>query len=465
VNAYLLVLAAAFAFGGRMADVFGHRRMVTIGTIVFAAASALNGAVPSGAVAEPWLITFRALQGLGAALMLPAALAIVVSSYGINERGKALATFFGITGTMTAVGPIAGGYLTEWTWRSIFWINVPIAIGALVLIKLSDPPQNPRAERIDLKGLVLVAAGMAATVFGLQQAGTWGWQNPAVIAAIAAGVVLLILFVAAELRTAEPLITLAIFRSRAFAVENGVLFLVSIAFVPLFFFASMYAQVALGLSASDAGLYVLTFFIGFAVASQIAGRKMDKEGAKGTVVLGCILGAVGFSLWGGELTHLSQNAQFWYIVMTGAGVGFMLGPSSTDALNRAASDSYGEVSGITQTVRNFGASIGLAVLGTVLLTQTRTNIQRSLAKFGIATGKADAIAASLSQSGGGSRSSGFTHHAGSHAQAVFHAVQLDYAHAMQYVFYGMAGVMALAAVVAIKGLVDGRQEEPVETAA
>ena len=459
VNAYLLVLAATFAFGGRLSDIFGHRTMVTVGTVIFAGASALNGAVPVGSIAEPWMITFRALQGLGAALMLPAALAIVVSSYDLSKRGKALATFFGIAGAMTAVGPIAGGYLTEWTWRSIFWINVPIAIGALVLIKISNPPQERRPARIDTTGLLLVALGMGGSVFGLQQAGAWGWTNPVVLGSIVGGVALLFVFVGIEIRTHEPLVQLRIFKDRAFAVENLILFFAMVAFVPVFFFASMYAQISLGKSASNAGMYLLTFFLGFAPATQMAGRRMDKEGAKGTVVLGCILAAVGFYLWAGELTDLSENAQFWYMVMAGAGIGFMLGPASTDAVNRAEPGSYGEVSGITQTVRNYGASIGLAVLGTILVTQTRAHIQESLAGFGIPKGRADAIAASLSQSSGGSQSSGFAHHAGQNADKIFHAVQLDYAQAMQYVFYGMAGAMAVAAVIAIKGLADGRQSQ------
>ena len=457
VNAYLLALAATFAFGGRLADIFGHRRMVVTGIVVFAAASALNGAVPSGEFAEAWLITFRAVQGFGAALMLPAALAIVVSSYGVHERGRALAKFFGITGAMTAVGPIAGGYLTEWTWRSIFWINLPIAAAALVLIHFAHPEDTRKEARVDVPGLILVAAGMALSVLGLQEAARWGWTSPLTIGCLAGGTLLLVAFVALELRTKEPLIQMRIFANQAFAVENAVLFLCMIAFVPLFFFASMYSQIALGDSASEAGTYVLTFFIGFAVAAQIAGRNMDKEGAKRSVVTGCILGAVGFWLWAGELTDLSSNAQFWYMVMAGAGVGFMLGPASTDALNRAKRGSYGEVSGITQTVRNYGASLGLAVLGTVLLTQTKTHVGHRLMKAGVPNSTAHTIATDVGSAvgSGGHRASA----------AVTHAIQTGYAEAMQYVFKGMAIAMAAGAVVAILGLRDGVQDDLDETVA
>ena len=139
VNAYLLSLAALFALGGRLADTLGHRRMVVLGVIVFAGASAMCGATPTGAGAEAWIVTFRAIQGAGGALLFPAALAIVVNTFELRERGKALASFFGIAGALTAVGPVLGGYLTEWTWRAIFWVNIPVAIIALVLIYISKP--------------------------------------------------------------------------------------------------------------------------------------------------------------------------------------------------------------------------------------------------------------------------------------------------------------------------------------
>ena len=132
INGYLLALSALFLLGGKLADVLGHRRMVIVGVTGFAVCSALCGA-PDRSIGETWMIVFRILQGAFAALLFPAALAIVVAAYPLQERAKALAAFFGITGGLTAVGPLAGGYLTEWTWRAIFWVNIPVAIIALVL--------------------------------------------------------------------------------------------------------------------------------------------------------------------------------------------------------------------------------------------------------------------------------------------------------------------------------------------
>jgi EmrB/QacA subfamily drug resistance transporter len=449
INAYLISLAALFAFGGRLADTVGHRRMVTLGVIVFAGSSALCGLTPKGNVAEAWIIFFRVLQGAGGAIMFPAALAIVVQTFDLHRRGRALALFFGIAGGLTSLGPILGGYLTQWTWRAIFWVNIPVAIIALVLIAISKPTTDYRPARMDYRGVVLIAAGVGLSVFGFQQSAIWGWGSAAPGACIAAGAAILVLFVFVELRTASPLIEMRIFRIRAFLVENIVLGLVMMVFIPLFFFASEYAQVALGKSPSESGLYLLYFFIGFVIAAQIGGRMLDRRGAKPPVVIGCVLGAVGFWLLARKLTTLSFNSQQEYIILAGAGVGLMLGTANTDAVNRASRLSYGEASGITQTVRNYGASLGLAILGTILISQTRSRVTSSLIKVGLPPARAHAEASKFAQS----------HSAGTSSHLLPHFVRLDFAYATRSVFYVMAAIMAAAAVVALVGLRAGVQTE------
>ena len=212
--------------------------------------------------------------------MFPAALAIVLDVFPIRERGRALAIFFGLAGAFTSIGPIAGGYLTEWTWRAIFWINIPVAIGALILIAIAKPDDEKHPAPLDYRGAVMVSAGMGLAVLGLQQSSVWGWGSVATWACIVAGVALLAAFVLYELRVANPLLRVRIFENRAFAVDNAILFLLMIPFVPLFFFASMYAQISLGESASETGLYLLIFFAGFFVATQRGGRVLDRRGAR-----------------------------------------------------------------------------------------------------------------------------------------------------------------------------------------
>jgi EmrB/QacA subfamily drug resistance transporter len=463
INGYLLSLSALFALGGKLADVLGHRRMVLVGVTGFAVCSALCGATPTGDAGEAWMIVFRILQGAFAALLFPAALAIVVSAFPLRERGRALAVFFAVSGGLTAVGPLAGGYLTEWTWRAIFWINVPVAIIAIVLTLKSKPAESKHETKIDYRGAVLISAAMGLVVLGLQQAAVWGWDDIRTWACIVVGLLLLAAFVYDQLRQTTPLIQMRIFAQRAFSADNLVLFLMSATFVPLFFFASVYAQASLDYGASEAGLFLLVFFAGFATAAQWGGKILDERGAKPAVVLGCALAAVGFYLWGAQLPDLDFNNQWYFLLMAGAGIGLVLGPVSTDAVNRAPHTSYGEVTGITQTVRNFGASLGLAIMGSVFITQNVSRIEDSLTARGVPAAQADAIAHSLSSGSGGS--GGLGDSAGAGARAIMDAIEKDVALSTRTVVWIMAGVMAAAFVVARLWMPSGRVEDPLEEAA
>ena len=455
VNGYLLALSASFALGGRIADTLGKRTVVTIGVLLFATASALCGATPSGSIAEAWIITFRVVQGIGAALMIPAALALVVASYPIEKRGQALAIFFGITGALTSVGPIAGGYLTQIDWRAIFWINIPIALIALVLIMISKPDNERRPAPIDYRGAALITAGMALSVLGLQQASDWGWGSGRTIGSIILGTLLIVAFVVHELRATDPLIRVRIFSDKAFAADNAVLFLLMMVFIPLFFFASTYSQLALGQNASEAGLYILYFFIGFAISSQVGGRILDKVGARPAVVAGALIGAIGFYLWASKMTDLSVNAQLPYIILSGFGLGLILGPANTDAINRAPASSYGEATGITQTIRNYGSSLGLAILGTILITQNRINVEDNLGRLGLPKAQTDQIASQLT-SGGPPAGSG-----GSQAAQIFTGIQESYAQSTQTIFYIMSGILVVAFVFALIFVPRGKVEKVV----
>jgi EmrB/QacA subfamily drug resistance transporter len=454
INGYLLALAALFALGGRIADVVGHRRTLIAGVFGFALFSALCGFTPTGSSAQTWIIACRVLQGASAAFLFPAALAIVLANYDVSERGKYLAIFISISGAMTAIGPIAGGYLTQWTWRSIFWINVPIAVIAIALTLISKPPQQPRREPIDWTGALLSVAGMGIAVLGLQQASVWGWTSAATLGCLIVGILLIAVFVRWELHVEHPLVPMRLFANRAFAVDNAVLFLLSICFVPLFFFASLYAQISLGQDASNAGLLLLVFFGGFAIAAQWGGRILDQRGARPAVVLGCAVSAVGFYLWANTLHTLSFASQWPYLAIAGAGIGLTLGPASTDALNRAASTAYGAVTGVTQTVRNLGGSLGIAVLGSILVSRVVTNVESGLTTHGVPRAAASRIAHEVAGAGtgatGGSGSPGHASH------TLINAVQLGYAASIKTVVIGMAAAMAVAFVVGVVWMPRGR---------
>ena len=238
----------------------------------------------------------------------------------------------------------------------------------------------------------------------------------------------------------------SIFRNRSFRVDNIVLFAAMIVFVPVFFFASEYGQISLAQTPSKASLMLLYFFSGFVVAAQFGGRMLDQIGARRPVVLGCVLAAVGLNLWAAHVTSLSVGAQVTFIIMAGAGMGLLLGQANTDALNHAPSTAYGEATGITQTVRNFGSSLGLAATGTVLVTQLRSHLTSSLIAKGVPTDRAHQIAADIAQL------------KGSGSTAIPRFVQVDFAAATSSVLMVMSWVMVATAFVAFFGLPRRRRD-------
>ncbi len=302
---------------------------------------------------------------------------------------------------------------------------------------------------MDYRGLALIVGGVGLSVFGFQQSALWGWGNPAIEASIAAGVVLLAVFFAVERRTGSPLINVRIFENRTFLAENVILGIAMMAFIPVFCFAAIYGQIALGEKATTSSLLILYFFIGFVVCAQIGGRMLDRIGAKRPVVLGCALAAVGFGLWAGKVTDLHVGAQVIYIVIAGAGMGLMLGQANTDAINRASRYSYGEATGITQTVRNYGASLGFAILGTILITEFRSGITSSLTSKGLPGPAASAQAAKVAQLQGGN----------GNIASIPPFIRADFAAATRDVLYGMCVIMAVAGFVALRGLKRGVQQE------
>lgn len=455
VSGYLVSLAAFFALGGRLADVIGLRTMVVVGTLVFIGASVACGATPTGAAAAEWIVGFRIVQGAGAALLFPAALAVVLNAFPLATRGSAVARFFAASGALTVVGPFVGSYLVGISWRWIFFINVPVAIAGLVLTRRAGVGDVRRHERVDVLGAALIAVGAGAVVTGLQQSAPWGWSDPRTLVCIIGGLGVLVVFIVVERTRDSPLIRVRFFAIRSFAAQNLVLFFASVAFVPVFFFASVYTQVSLGWSAVATSLYLLVFYVGFAPGTILAGRLLDRGHARRAAVWGAALGAVGFFAWAARLPGLTERTQWPWIVLAGLGLGMVLSASNTDALNQVPAEHFGEATGITQTVRNLGAAVGLAVLGTALATTLRTRVERSLGTFGLDRRRADAIADALHGSSGGSASKSFLAQAGSKADAVLHAVRLDFADATQVAFVGLGIAMLVVLGVAVLGLPAG----------
>jgi EmrB/QacA subfamily drug resistance transporter len=372
VTAYALSTAAFVALGGRLGDVFGHKRIVVVGIILFATSSLLCGLVPDTGIAETWLIVFRVLQGVGGGLMIPSATVLVLDAFPPRERGKGLAVFFIVAGLFTALGPVAGAYLTQfWTWRAIFWINVPVALLALTEMHRVAIADTKHPAPIDVRGAVLIVAGMGLAVLGIQQSTVWGWGSIATIGSIVAGLALLGAFVAVERRAEAPLIDVdAMVANRAFALDNVLTFLVFAPWLAVFFFGSVYFQVAVGQAPTEAGFSILTMFYSFFVAARLGGSWMDSHGAKMPVARGFLLATIGMIVWAQELSGLSRSDTLWGMLITGAGFGLVFSPLNADALNRLPDKIRGQGSGITQTFRNFGSAVGMAIMGTIIASDT-----------------------------------------------------------------------------------------------
>jgi EmrB/QacA subfamily drug resistance transporter len=369
VTAYALSTAAFVALGGRLGDMLGHRKIVVAGVILFAGSSLMCGLVPDTAgVTVAWLIFFRVLQGVGAGLLIPSATVLVLDAFPGTERGKGLAIFFIVSGLFTAIGPIAGSYLTEyWTWRAIFWINVPVALLSLFEFRFAKMKDVKNPAPLDVRGAVLIVVGMALTVLGIQQSTEWGWGSPATLGSIVAGLAILAAFVSFERKTENPLIDVnAMLANRPFAVDNLLTFLIFGPWLAVFFFGSMYFQIAVGQAPTQAGFSILTMFYSFFVAARIGGAWMDKFGAKKPVSIGFLLGTIGMIVWAGNLSELSPSATLWGMLITGAGFGLAFSPLNADALNRLPDELRGQGSGVIQTFRNFGSAVGMAIMGSIV---------------------------------------------------------------------------------------------------
>jgi EmrB/QacA subfamily drug resistance transporter len=474
VNVYLIAAAATFLLGGRLADVFGHKRMVQIGIAGFGVTSLLCGLAPAGPYAAAWLIAARALQGVAGAIMFPAAIGIVVSNFPRAGRAKAMATFFAITGAMTAIGPIAGGYLTQWTWRSVFFVNVPLAIVASIIVAISARPSERRHERIDAVGALTIAVGLGAVVFGLQQAGAWGWTSPYVIGSLLAGLALIAVFVLIESRTAQPLVRLAVFRDRGFVLATMSTLFASMAFLSTFFFLSVYGQVSLGLSASATGLLFGEFFVGFVIASQVGSRRFDQAGARSVLILGGLIGAAGFG-WlaisvGSIPAHPGSLSSPLTapIMLAGAGIGFMISAASTDAVNRSIGASYGEVTAISQTMRNFGSALGLAIFSTLVGNALLRNLTTAFAPYGASAEDVRNVLGQLTGAQSADHSGALATYPAAVQQQFLHLVAQSYANSTAWAFAGAAVAMLVVVALGLcypKGVVSASFGDPADAEA
>lgn len=365
VSIYTLALACLVALGGRVADLIGRVPAFVTGVIIFAAASAACGVADSAAM----LIAARAVQGAGAAIMQPASGALVISAFAPGARGKAMAVYVGIPLLFMVIGPVLGGEITQAaSWRWCFWINLPIAAASLVMTSVARPAdRRSPSRRIDPIAVVLLVGGLTAFVLGIQQGNEWGWSSRWIVPLIIGGVAALMLFVRLEWSKKEPLLALGLFRDRGLLANAIILFLMQFALNGLVIHGSTYAQYVLAYTPRQAGMSLLPLLVPTLVVVHVAGRLYDRIGVRTPATIGTLGAALG-----GGITALGAWMMNYPIIaigmaVIGAGVGFVLSPTNTDSMSRVPPETRAQVSGLVQTMRHMGGTVGLAVIGAVVL--------------------------------------------------------------------------------------------------
>ncbi|WP_371793407.1 MFS transporter [Streptomyces sp. NBC_01471] len=370
VNAYVLAMAATVAMGGKLGTKLGPVTTFRVGIWIFFAASALCGLAPAASAGPAWLITARIAQGLGAALMMPVSSSIVMNAFPASMRGRAMGIYAGISQLFLALGPLVGGTLTEWvSWRAVFWLNVPVGLAALLLIRRARPanPKQPGLTVSVPQALLLVLA-VGTTVYGLQEASEWTWGSARTLSVLAVGLSLTAVFIATQLRSADPLVKIKLLGHRSFNGNVIVLLATQFSMIGLVLYASLYTQNLLGYGPVRSGCASLALILPLMLGAQIAGRWYDRSGPRPPLLTGLSLTTAGSVLWALSLTRIEYLANVPGMILVGLGLGLVISPVNTDALSRVPAADRPQASGIVQTVRQLGGTLGVAVIGTVVLT-------------------------------------------------------------------------------------------------
>jgi EmrB/QacA subfamily drug resistance transporter len=363
VNAYTLTFAVLLITGAALGDRFGRKRMFVIGLGIFTFASALAAVAPT----IETLIATRALQGLGAAIVLPLTLTLLSEAVAPEKRGMALGIWAGVSGLGVALGPFVGGAVVEGiAWQWIFWLNVPIGLVLLPLAaRLLNESHGP-AHHLDVRGLVLAGTGLFGLTFGIVRATALGWTSPIVTISIGAGVALVAAFLWWELRAPAPMLPLRFFRSRAFAASNGVSFAMFFGVFGSIFLLSQFFQTAQGYSPFEAGLRTLPWTGVPMIVAPIAGLLSDRIGSRPLMVAGLALQSVALfwlaAIASPDTAYTSLIAPF---VIAGTGMALVFAPSANAVLGAVRAEEAGQASGATNAIRELGGVMGVAVLATV----------------------------------------------------------------------------------------------------
>jgi EmrB/QacA subfamily drug resistance transporter len=359
VNAYNLSFAVLLMTATALGDRFGRRRGFALGLAVFSLASAACALAPNVGT----LIAARAVQGAGAAFVMPLGLALVGAAFPPEKRGAAMGALQGLTGLSVASGPVIGGAIAQGVaWQWIFWINVPIGLLAIPLV-LARIPEGFGADRsLDLRGLALITGAALGVVWGLVRGNDAGWGSAEVIASLGGGLALGAAFIAWQARARSPMLPLSLFRSRAFSAGNGAIFLTFAALFSAVFFLAQFLQTALGYGPLGAGLRLLPWTATLFFVAPVAGALVDRYGERPFLVAGLALQALGLgwiALAAGP--HMSYIELVPPLIIAGAGVSMALPSAQNAAVNAVPAGMIGKAAGTNSTLRELGGVFGIAI--------------------------------------------------------------------------------------------------------
>jgi len=394
VNAYTLTFAVLLVTGGRLGDIFGRRLVFLCGVVVFALSSAAIGFAPT----QGWLVTGRAVQGVGAAFMMPGTLSIITNAFPAEERGKAIGTWAGVSALALAIGPVVGGALAEYvSWRAIFFLNLPVAAAAVaVTLFAARESRDESVERtVDWAGIAAITVGLTALTLALVEAGAWGWGSPRILGLFALSIAGLVAFAQIERRVKVPMVDFSFFGSRTFLGTNIVAFIITFSMLGMFFFLTLYMQNILDYSPLEAGVRFLPTTLMVIIVAPIAGRLTDSIGPRPLITAGLTLVATSL-LWQSFLTPTSGfDFLLPGFVLMGIGIALVMSPMSTAAMNAVDQSKAGVASGILSMSRMVGGTLGVAVLGTFIgQTASRADFVNSLGE-GLLIGSLVAFAGAI----------------------------------------------------------------------